>query len=82
MNTTSKPSATRSIAWAIPDLQRALKAATEKSRRLCLARSELPPGSSWARVTTANARWKSAAEECERLEAELLAAVIKDGGRR
>jgi hypothetical protein len=67
---------------SIPDLQRALKSASEKSRRLCLARAELPPGSSRARVTTANARWKSAAEERERLEAELLAAVIKDGGLR
>ena len=65
---------------SIPDLQRALKAAAAKSKRLCLARAELPPGSSRARVTTANARWKGAAEERERLEAELLAAVIKDGG--
>lgn len=36
--------------------------AKDKSERLSLARAALPPGSSRARVTTANAKWKRAAE--------------------
>lgn len=41
--------------------------AYKASRRASEAREALPPGSSRARVTSANARWKSAAEERDRL---------------
>lgn len=36
-------------------------------------RFDLPPGSSRARVTTANARWATAAEACDRIENALRA---------
>ena len=47
------------------------RAACVASRRASEARQALPPGSSRAKVTTANARWTSAAEERERLGAEI-----------
>ena len=47
---------------------RKLLAYAEKdSARACEARGRLPMGSSRARVTTANARWRSAAEHRDRL---------------
>lgn len=52
-------------------LRRALVAATEKSARLSQARAALPPGSSRARVTSANARWGRAAEAREALAREI-----------
>ena len=48
-------------------LRRDLERANAKSIRLCQARADLPPGTSRARVTTANARWARAAEERDRL---------------
>jgi hypothetical protein len=48
-------------------LRRDLARSEAKSARLCAARAALPPGSSRARVTTANARWARAAEERDRL---------------
>ena len=48
---------------------RAYLKACRASARASKARADLPAGSSRARITTANARWKSAAEEWDRLEA-------------
>lgn len=45
--------------------------AQEASLRASKARASLPAGSSRAKVTTANARWSSAAEERDRLAADL-----------
>lgn len=47
--------------------------AADASHRASEARRALPPGSSRARVTSANARWKSQAEERDRLGRELPA---------
>lgn len=47
--------------------------ATEASLRASTARCDLPPGSSRAKVTSANARWTGAAEERDRLGADLPA---------
>ena len=52
---------------------RAYRNARAASERAADARANLPPGSSRAKVTTANARWRSQAEERDRLEAELTA---------
>lgn len=41
--------------------------AAKASERASVARRDLPPGSSRAKVTTANARWSSAAEHRDRL---------------
>lgn len=49
-------------------LEKALKAAEAKSKKLSEARMRLPAGTSRAQVTTANARWARAAEERERLQ--------------
>lgn len=53
---------------------RAYRNARAASERAADARANLPPGSSRAKVTTANARWRSAAEERDRLEALLTEA--------
>lgn len=55
-------------------LERELSKAQAKSLRAAEARRALPPGSSRARVTTANARWMRAAEERDRIAAALEAA--------
>lgn len=49
--------------------------AYEASVRASEARAALPPGSSRAKVTTANARWMSAAEERDRCARELPGAL-------
>ncbi len=49
-------------------LERMLAAAQRASDRACARRAALPPGSSRARVTTANARWMRAAEERDRVQ--------------
>lgn len=54
-------------------LAKALVADERKSLDLSAARGRLPPGSSRARVTTANANWASAAERRDRA-IEALAA--------
>lgn len=51
----------------LPAQIRAYLAAERASARAADARAALPIGSTRARVTTANARWKSAAEERDRL---------------
>jgi hypothetical protein len=45
-----------------------------KSEKAAAARAALPPGSTRARVTSANARWMRAAEARDRRAAEVLAA--------
>lgn len=49
-------------------LRKELKKAQAKSLKCAAARHRLPIGSSRARVTTANARWASAAEERDKLQ--------------
>lgn len=49
-------------------LRRKLQAAQEKSDKATTARRMLPPGSSRAKVTTANARWSRAAEARDRAQ--------------
>jgi len=67
----------------IPEKQAALKAfmaAVVASQKASTARADLPAGSSRAAVTSANARWSSAAEERERLAKQLppeLAASLQ-----
>lgn len=56
-------------------LDRMLRDAAAKSAKLAEARSNLPPGSSRARVTTANAKWTRAAEAREGLATRLREAV-------
>lgn len=58
-------------------LERMLKDAEAKSARLAEARSKLPPGSSRARVTSANARWARAAEARDALVKRLDEARTK-----
>lgn len=60
------------------DLQRAIAKATRElvkaeaaSERAMDRRMNLPSGSSRARITTANARWATAAEERDRVAARL-----------
>lgn len=55
----------------LPAQLRAYLAAEKASARAADARAALPIGASRARVTTANARWRSAAEERDRLWAAL-----------
>ena len=50
-----------------------LARAAAKSIKACEARGALPPGSSRARVTSANARWMRAAEERDRVAAQVTA---------
>ncbi|WP_340008610.1 hypothetical protein MHH52_11145 [Paenibacillus sp. FSL K6-0276] len=64
-------------------LERNLRLAEKRLQKASDARRSLPPGSTWARVTTANARWASAAEERDRVQRKLddhKAASSKDGG--
>lgn len=46
------------------------------SRKAADARMALPPGSTRARVTSANARWMSCAEERDRAAADLDPATV------
>jgi hypothetical protein len=57
----------REILAARKELARAEKASAKAAER----RAALPPGSSRARVTTANARWATAAEHRDRCSARL-----------
>lgn len=54
-------------------LARSLADAERKVARTSAARAALPAGSSRARVTTANARWATACEHRDRVQAALLA---------
>lgn len=53
----------------------ALEKAQAKSDAASRSRAALPPGSSRARVTSANARWMRAAEERDRRDAAFRALV-------
>jgi hypothetical protein len=54
--------------------------AVKDSAKWAERRRSLPPGSTRARVTTANARWAQAAEHRDRLQEELAAMRAKTGG--
>lgn len=62
-------------------LERLLQIAEERAAKASEARQSLPAGSSRARVTSANARWSSAAEERDRVWQQLedYKAARKDG---
>lgn len=62
--------------FALARMMRDLAAAQVKSERASAARRDLPPGSSRARVTSANARWMRAAEHRDRLLADLAVAGV------
>jgi putative intracellular protease/amidase len=62
-----KPLAPRPVA----QVRREFAAAEKKTAAACARRAALPAGSSRPRVTTANARWASAAEHRDRLLVEL-----------
>lgn len=49
----------------------------KKAQKACDARASLPPGTSRARVTTANARWFAAAEARDRLLAEVREEIAR-----
>lgn len=58
---------------------RELRRTHAKLERASEARRALPPGSSRARVTTANARWATASEAHERARAAFRGAVFELG---
>lgn len=64
-------------AWAteIVDGVRRLDRLDRESARAADARSELPPGSSRKRVTTANARWMRKAEARDLARMQLVDAI-------
>lgn len=63
-------------------LERLLQIAEDRAANAAEARQKLPAGTSRARVTSANARWASAAEERDRVRQQLedYKAARKDGG--
>jgi hypothetical protein len=66
----------------IIDRAKALRAAQIASERCAEQRGKLDAGTSRARVTTANARWASAAEHRDRCERNLVAALESAGYAR
>lgn len=66
---------------ALAAMLRELADACDASERAMVARDRLPPGSSRSRVTTANARWKAAAEERERHDQRVRHALWVAGFR-
>lgn len=60
---------------------RELARAEEKVERASEVRRALPPGSSRARVTTANARWSTACEARDRVRAQAIELVSLAGLR-
>ena len=64
----------------IATLRKRLVAATKAAERASEARRALPPGSSRARVTTANARWAARCEERDRIMAQLEQAERSEWG--
>ena len=64
---------------SLAQLERDLAQAERASKRAAEARSRLPPGSSRARVTTANARWMRAAEHRDRILAQVEALRAEQG---
>lgn len=65
------------------DLLRDLRRATKDVQRTSERRRDLPPGSTRARVTTANARWSTACEARDRILAECeRRGLAADGSTR
>ena len=58
-------------ARAIEELCREYQRACVSVLKTSAARAAIPPGGSRARVTTANARWSTACEHRDRIEARL-----------
>ncbi|EHQ63651.1 hypothetical protein PDENDC454_04269 [Paenibacillus dendritiformis C454] len=58
----------------IAKLERQLAAAEKRTEKAAAARRSLGPGSTRARITTANARWAAAAEERDRIYEQLQKA--------
>lgn len=65
------------LAKEIADARGALADAQAKSTRAMQARQRLEPGSTRARVTTANANWARAAEHRDRCQDRLDALLAK-----
>lgn len=65
------------VATQIQTLRAELARVEAKSAKLATARSALPPGTSRARVTRANARWARAAEHRDRLLAQIEALEVQ-----
>lgn len=65
---------------SISRLRKALAAAQAKSLKCAERRNALPPGSSRARVTTANANWMRAAEHRDRIAEQLERAIAEQEG--
>lgn len=63
--------ATPRAALSLAALRKLLDRAEKDSARCAAARAALPAGSSRARVTSANARWMRAAEQRDRLAAQV-----------
>lgn len=53
------------------ELRRELRRAETASAKACERRASLPPGSSRAKVTTANAKWMRASEHRDRIAKQL-----------
>ena len=62
----------------IATLRRRLAKAEDASQKAMEARQALPSGSSRAKVTRANAKWATAAEDRDRIKAALDAALQKE----
>lgn len=69
-------SATLAAARMLRALAGDLESAEKATQKCTAARAALPAGSSRARVTTANARWMTAAEHRDRCEARLVNAGV------
>jgi hypothetical protein len=63
----------------LADRAKYLASAIEASLRACDARASLTPGSSRARVTSANAKWARAAEDRDRAERNFDEALTAAG---
>lgn len=81
----SAPKANETLDEKIARLRRELEVAQRKSTKAMDRRRAMPPGSSRARVTTANANWARAAESRDRIKdlldkAEAVARAARPGG--
>lgn len=73
----SQPASIMDTYQRIAELSKELVAAQKKVERESASRMALPPGSTRARVTTANGRWMAICEHRDRLDEELR-AYLKD----
>lgn len=53
--------------------------AERASMRCCTTRAACDPGTSRARITTANARWARAAEDRDRKREQFRSTLVKEG---